>query len=339
MNSFDRLSKALSFEEPDRVPLMLPLTIYGAKMLDMPIQKYLNNPESVVKAQIHMQRTFNNDCVIGYTSAAAEFAAFGGEIRYFQDGPPNSGEPIIKTVESIERLEVPKITEIPELMNILESTRLLKRHFGNSVPILGVLISPFSLPIMQMGFEKYLELVFTRPDLLKKLLRINEAFAIDWGKAQLEAGASGINYIDPMASPTILDHKTYASYGFEIAQRVIRELNALVGMNFASGLSGSIVESIVQTGANLMSFSYKDDPAAMKKIAEKRIGLIGNLNSVDLCNWDESRIRAEVSHLVDVAAPGGGFILSDHHGEIPWQVSEDQLHMLSQAVLDLGRYK
>ena len=43
--------------------------------------------------------------------------------------------------------------------------------------------------------------------------------------------------------------------------------------------------------------------------------------------------------LFDTAgAPGGGFILSDAHGEIPFQVSDDILLTISETVHSMGVY-
>lgn len=38
------------------------------------------------------------------------------------------------------------------------------------------------------------------------------------------------------------------------------------------------------------------------------------------------------------AGPGGGFMLSDHHGEVPWQVPEEVLLSISEAVHKRGNY-
>lgn len=46
----------------------------------------------------------------------------------------------------------------------------------------------------------------------------------------------------------------------------------------------------------------------------------------------EKKTGREVRHLIQQAAPRGGFILSDNHGEIPWQVSEDVLLQIAETV-------
>ena len=74
------------------------------------------------------------------------------------------------------------------------------------------------------------------------------------------------------------------------------------------------------------------------KKAENRITLLGNLNAVDMINWDREKTITIVSQLISEAAVGGGFILSDNHGEIPWLVSEDTLLTIAESTEKYGRY-
>ena len=48
--------------------------------------------------------------------------------------------------------------------------------------------------------------------------------------------------------------------------------------------------------------------------------------------------EAAVKRAIAQAGPGGGFILSDNHGEIPWQVADETLLAIGEAVARWGRY-
>ena len=54
--------------------------------------------------------------------------------------------------------------------------------------------------------------------------------------------------------------------------------------------------------------------------------------------WTPQQAEAEVKAAIAKAARGGGFILADNHGEIPWQVSEQVLLAIGDAVQRWGRY-
>ena len=53
---------------------------------------------------------------------------------------------------------------------------------------------------------------------------------------------------------------------------------------------------------------------------------------------DEKEAEAAVKDAIARAGPGGGYVLSDNHGEIPWQVPDEVLMALSEAVHKWGRY-
>ena len=101
MNSLERTFAAVSHQEADRVPLFLLLSLHGAKELQIPIKEYFSKPENVVRAQLRMKEKYQNDCLEASFYAPIEAEAWGGEVIFFDDGPPNSGEPFIKSFEQI----------------------------------------------------------------------------------------------------------------------------------------------------------------------------------------------------------------------------------------------
>jgi uroporphyrinogen decarboxylase len=338
MTSFERTMAAITHTEPDRVPLFLLLSLYGAKELQIPIKEYFEKSENVVNAQLKMKDKYKNDCIYTFSYAPVEIEAFGGEVIFVDDGPPNSGEPFIKSFEQISKIEVPIIKEAKCLKRVLDSTNMLKKAVGNETPIIGVVMSPFSLPVMQIGFEKYLELMYFRKDEFEKLMQINEEFCVLWANAQLEAGATAICYFDPLASPNIIEKEMYLKTGNKIAKRTISRINGPTATHLASGIALPVIDDIIGTGTAVLGFSASDDLVKIKKAAQNKICLLGNLNAVEMVNWGSEKIQEEVKNIISKAGIGGGLILSDNHGEIPLQVSEDILLEISEAVSQFGTY-
>ena len=89
--------------------------------------------------------------------------------------------------------------------------RGLKQRVGDSVPIIGVAISPFSLPVMQMGFDRYIELIYEQPGRFERLMQANIEFCVNWSNAQLAAGATAICYFDPVSSTTSIPRAPFSS--------------------------------------------------------------------------------------------------------------------------------
>jgi uroporphyrinogen decarboxylase len=338
MTSMERANTAASYQEPDRVPLFLNLSLHGAKELGLPLRQFFERPENVALAQLRLADRYHGDSLSAFMYASIEFEAFGGETIFREDGPPNAGQPVIAHPEDILKLQPPDIRSCPGLQKVLEATRQLSAARGGQVPILGVAISPFSLPVMQMGFEAYLNLMFERPELFQRLMRINQAFCIEWANAQVAAGATGIIYFDPVSSSTIVTPEQYLQMGYPLARRIIPQIKCPVGIHFASGRCLPILSQVAQTGAAMVGVSTSEDLRKLKELANHRVAIVGNLNGIEMRRWTTAQAEAEVKRAITRGGKGGGWILSDNHGEIPLQVPDDVLSAISEAVQVWGNY-
>ncbi len=338
MSSMQRVRAALSFQEPDRVPFFLLLTMHGARELGLGIEEYFSRAENLIEGQLRMQEKYRHDCLYPFFYASIEVEAFGAEVLFVDDGPPNAAEPFLREPEQIEGLTPPKIEDAASLRKVLRAIEGLKERVGDRVPIIGVVMSPFSLPIMQLGFESYFEVMFERPELFERLMRVNEEFCVAWANAQLSAGASTICYFDPVCSPTITPPETARQTGFPIAQRSISRIKGSTGTHLASGLTLPVIDDLVETGTCIVGVGAQEDLGAVKASCDGRLAVLGNLNGIEMRRWSAEEAASSVRTAIARAGRGGGFILSDQHGEIPWQVPEEVLSTISETVQRDGRY-
>jgi uroporphyrinogen decarboxylase len=338
MTSMERVLTSLSHQEPDRVPLFLLLTMHGAKELGLSIEEYFSKAENVIEGQLRLQKKYSNDCFYPFFHAPIEIEAFGGEVVYRDDGPPNAGKPIINSFEEINKLEPHKVSDAKVLHKVLDAISGIKEHAKGNIPIIGVVMSPFSLPVMQLGFEKYFQLMHDHKEIFRKLMEINTAFCIDYANAQLKAGATAICYFDPIASPTMIPREFYRETGFEIAKSTIAKIEGPTATHLASGHSLPISDLLSTTGTAVIGVSSKESLTDLKKAFYKKLTILGNLNGIEMRRWTPEETKSIVKGAIQSAAEGGGFILSDNHGEIPFQVPDDVLMNISEAVQEFGSY-
>lgn len=337
LTPMERVLTALSHREPDRVPVFLLLTMHGAREVGVPLRDYFERPDHLVEGQLRLRARFGHDCLYSFHYASVETEAFGGEVLRSDDGPPNAGAPLVRDVEDILALAPPRVEDAACLQRVLEATSRLRERARGEVPIIGVVMSPFSMPIMQLGFERYIEVLFEREDLFAHLMQVNEAFCVAWANAQLAAGATAICYFDPMSSPTMTAPGHSRRTGFAIAKRTLARLDGPAATHFASGRVLPVIEDLVATGTAAVGTSADDDLAAVKAAAAGRLTVLGNLNGIAMRRWTPEEAREEARIAIAAAAAGGGFILSDNHGEIPFQVQDDTLHAIMDAAREHGR--
>lgn len=337
MTSLQRVLAALGHQEADRVPFFLLLTMHGAKELGLSIKDYFSRAENVVEGQLRMREKYRHDCYYPFFYGPIEVEAWGGEVIYVEDGPPNSGQPFIHDTSRIKDLVAPDINA-PCLRKVLEATASIKAKMQDEAPIIGVVMSPFSLPVMQMGFHAYLNLMYEQRELFWKLMEINEAFCIAWANAQIEAGATAICYFDPVSSSTIISRNDYLQTGYKVAQRTLPQINGPTATHLASGIGLPIIDDIFTTGTAAVSATALEPLDKVKAACQGKLAVIGNLNGIEMARWTPEQALQKVKEAIRAAAAGGGFILSDNHGEIPWQVNEDVLMAISDAVHRWGTY-
>ena len=338
MNSMQRTLTTLGQQEPDRVPLFLLTTMHGAKELGMSIEAYYSRAENVIEGQMRLLKKYRGDCLYAFFYASIEIEAWGGTTLYLPDGPPLCGAPVIRSPEDIDTLQTPSVKDAAPLARVLETIRGLKATVQDTVPIIGVAISPFSLPVMMMGFDHYIELIYEDPARFERLMQATEAFTVEWSNAQLEAGATAICYFDPVSSTTNIPRELYLKTGQQVAKRVLAQINGPTATHMASGRCLPIMSDIADTGTAVVGVSALEEMGELKAAANKRVSLLGNLNGVEMRRWTPQQAEIAVKRAIAGAGRGGGFILGDNHGEIPWQVPEEVLLAIGDAVERWGHY-
>ncbi len=338
MTSMQRVLTTLSHGEPDRVPLFLAATLHGARELGLTLGDYFSDSRNVAEGQLRLRAKYDHDFLCAAFYGALDAEAWGAEVIYRDDGPPNSGAPLLRKPEDIRGLTAPRVSETPCLLKVLKTIELLKSRVETEVPIVGVVISPFSLPVMQLGFDAYIELIYERPQLFWRLMQLNKAFATEWANAQLAAGATAICYFDPVSSPTIVPRDTFLKTGFEVAKEVIGAIEGPTATHLASGRSLAILDDLVLTGTSMVGVSCEENLAELKTAASQKLTILGNLNGIEMRRWTPHEAEMQVKRAIAQAGGGGGFVLGDNHGEIPWQVEDEVLFAIREAVHRWGEY-
>ena len=100
----------------------------------------------------------------------------------------------------------------------------------------------------------------------------------------------------------------------------------------------ALADLVPQTGTAVVGVSSKENLSELKKQFKNKLTVLGNLNGIEMRRWTRQDAELEVEKAIQQAAPGGGFILSDNHGEMPYQVTEEVLLAIGDAVQRYGKY-
>jgi uroporphyrinogen decarboxylase len=329
MTSAERVGAALAHRPVDRLPYILPLTTHGARVLGMGLRAYFADARAQVAGQLRLRERLGHDAVSAVYSAACEVEAFGGELLWSEEATPVAGAPPL-TAEAVLRLESPDPTRVPSLARVLEVTRTLKERLRGEAPAVGLVLAPYSLPTVQLGLPAYIELLYERPAVAERLWRVNEQFCLAWGLAQRAAGADAIVYVDPFASPQLGPPELWRRHGLPTLARVHAALGGVV-FSTASAPLGEAADLVAGAGVTGLVASASDGLGALRRRVGRGPTLFGGLQGLALRRSSAAEVASDVARAIQ-ATGGRGLVLTEHHGEIPFDVPEETLLAVGEAV-------
>jgi len=281
-------------------------------------------PELAAEVSLQPYRRLSVDAVIVFSDILIPAEAMGAPIELGDAGPVITSP--VRTEAQVEALSV--FDPEGETCFVGDAIRLLRKSLGPDIPVLGFAAAPWTLACYLVqgasreGFPAAKALLWNEPRTLRKLLeKIARATAL-YLKAQITAGAAAVQLFDTWAGE--LDAGAYRDFELPATQLLIEELApGDTPVILFSKASNHLIDSLVQTGANVLSVDWRMDLAALQQKFGRRIALQGN---VDPCVLLSS--RDAIVHSVEQAlrqTNGRGHILNLGHGILPETPVENAL--------------
>ena len=236
----------------------------------------------------------------------------------FTAGEGPSIEPALRERRQIEQLPD---TLRGELGYISEAIRKVDRHFAGQLPVIGFSGAPFTLAsyLIEGGSSRnYLHtkrLMYSDPDtwtlLMEKLCRA----LLEYLTEQVQAGAAAIQLFDSWVGA--LSEADYRRFVLPFNRRLVEGVQALgvPAIYFSTGTSGYL-ETVNETGAQVISIDWRVDLAQAWSRLEHRPALQGNLDPIALFAPREE-LQAMVQTMLRQAAGRPGYIFNLGHGILP----------------------
>jgi len=342
ITGMDRLIAAIKGELTDRIPVFCILWDQGAKELGMPLETYFSRGEYVAEAQLKMRERYGYDNVWGTICVGNEAELFGcRKIRFSKEGPPNVEDFVIQSYNDVEKLQVPEVLEDhPAFTESLKCMKLLSKEIGGKYPICVYISSSMTLPILLMGMEKWMELLFMGPtEVRDELLRKCNKFFIKEVEAFRKLGATLLIYAHPFGSTDTVPMKFFKEHSLPWMKKDIHAVGP-DGLIYYCGMSyfNNVIDDVLtQTGISAFDISPFDDLSEAKKIINGRGLTIGVINDVKMIDWTPAQVRAEVKRILKEGMPGGKFLFNT--GVMPYHIPEENIKAMLAAAFEYGAYQ
>jgi uroporphyrinogen-III decarboxylase len=340
ITGMDRLVAAMRGEPCDRIPVFCNLIDQGAKELGMPLRDYYANGEYVAEAQLRMRAKFGYDnlwCLF-YVGKEAELLGCKN-IVFAEDGPPNVGHMVVKTIDDIRKLELPEdLTAHPAFQEPLKCLRILREEAGGRYPICAYLTASMTLPSILMGMENWLTLLLSGPaDVRDEFLTKCSDFFRKEIAAYRNAGADIFVYSNPFGSTDLVPMKLFQELCLPWMERDLQPGGTQGVVYYCGGARMTpVIEQVWErTGIACYYLSPMDDIARGKRILAGRALCAGVINDIKLIDWSQDEVRNEVQRMLEAGMPGGKFFFGTL--VMPYDIPEANIRAMLDAAYEYGR--
>lgn len=278
------------------------------------------NPEYACEVTLQPLERFDLDAAILFSDILTVPHAMGLGLDFVAGEGPQFARPV-RTEADVSALQVP---DLSELRYVFDAVSLIRKELDGKVPLIGFAGSPFTVACYMVegqGSDDYRlikGMLYSRPDLLHRILEINTQTTIAYLNAQIQAGAQAVMVFDSWGGVLAdgLFQQFSLAYTRKVVEGLVRENDGqrVPVIVFTKG-GGLWLEDIADSGCDAMGVDWTVNLAKARRRIEDRVALQGNLDPMALFGTEEA-IRAEARRVIDDFGPVGlgGHVFNLGHG-------------------------
>ena len=268
--------------------------------------------------------------------------AMGLGLSFAQGEGPRFAHPV-RDETAVAALQVP---DLDKLRYVTEAVTSIRRALNGRVPLIGFSGSPWTLACYMVegaGSDDYRlvkSMLYGRPDLMERILKVNAQAVAAYLNAQIDAGAQAVMVFDSWGG--VLADGAFQRFSLRYTQQVVQALQRekdgvrIPVIVFTKG-GGLWLEQIAGIGADVVGLDWTVNLGAARAQVGDRVALQGNLDPNVLFAPPEAVAREAVAVLDSFGRPQradgawDGHIFNLGHG-ISQYTPPDHVSALVEAV-------
>jgi len=279
-------------------------------------------PEVAAQVTIEAAEILKVDAAIIFADLLLPLEVMGLPFHFAAgEGPGGSGPKIEKPVRTAEDVAQLRTDRAADLGYVSEAVKLVCKHFGDKLPVIGFCGAPFTLASYMIeggGSRNYL---FTKKmmysalaawnELMKKLVTVTAEYSAE----QVRAGADAIQIFDSWVG--CLSVEDYRRYVLPHATDLVKRLQKSGAPIIYFGTdSATLLPAMQETGAEVIGLDWRIPLDTGWQSLGLKGAVQGNLDPVLLfADWKELKSRAQ--DIVRRAGGRPGHIFNLGHGILP----------------------
>ncbi len=317
---FVRASKAQSTE---RTPVWFMrqagryMPEYRAIRKQYSLIEICKKPEIAAQVTVEAAEILKVDAAIIFADLLLPLEVMGLPFHFTPGEGPKIEQPV-RTADDISRLRTDRAAD---LGYVSEAVKLVCRHFGNKLPVIGFCGAPFTLAsyMIEGGSSRnYLltkKMMYSAPAAWNELMKKLVAVTAEYTAEQVRAGADAIQIFDSWVG--CLSVEDYRRYVLPHATDLVKRLQQTgVPVIYFGTDSSTLLSSMQETGAEVIGLDWRIPLDAGWQTLGFKGAVQGNLDPVLLfADWKEIRLRTE--DILRRAGGRSGHIFNLGHGILP----------------------
>jgi len=318
-----RFVRACRSEPVDGTPIWLMrqagryMAEYRAVRKHHSILEICKTPAVAAEVTITAAERLGVDAAIIFADLLLPLEVMGLPFRFAAGEGPVIERPV-RTAKDVEGLASHRAAE---LGYVAESVRLVVKHFGAKLPVIGFCGAPFTLASYMIeggGSRNYIhtkKMMYNDPAawelLMRKLVDVLAAYAAD----QVAAGADALQVFDSWVG--CLGLEDYRRYVLPFATELVRRLRATnVPVIYFGTDTASLLPAMKETNAEVIGVDWRIPLDQAWSSLQCRGAVQGNLDPV-LLFADQKDLLARADEILRQAAGRPGHIFNLGHGILP----------------------
>ena len=347
----DTFLKALLRQKCDYTPIWLMrqagryLSEYNATRAKAgSFMKLAQSPDLACEVTLQPVERFKLDAAILFSDILTIPDAMGLGLSFVAGEGPKFARPV-RSEEDVKVLHVPDIDQ--SLRYVTDAVRTIRKALHNRIPLIGFSGSPFTLACYMVeggsskDYRNLKTMMYTRPELLHRLLEVYADSVTAYLNAQIESGAQAVQIFDTWGGT--LSESSFKEFSLRYIEKIISGLHktfdgeSIPVIVFTKG-ADQWLESIAHCGAQAVGLDWTSNLARARNRVADCVALQGNLDPMVLFGSEE-KIREESRRVIDDygVVGHGGHVFNLGHGINQFTPPEaveilvDEVHRYSRA--------
>src|SRR5271154_2488816 len=279
-------------------------------------------PEVAAQVTIEAAEILKVDAAIIFADLLLPLEVMGLPFHFAAaEGPGGSGPKIEKPVRTAEDVARLRTDRAADLGYVSEAVKLVCKHFGDRLPVIGFCGAPFTLAsymIEGRGSRNYIftkKMMYSAPAAWNELMKKLVAVTAEYSGEQERAGADTIQIFDSWVG--CLSVEDYRRYVLPRTTDLVKRLRKTgVPVIYFGTDSATLLPSMQETGAEVIGLDWRIPLNTGWQSLGYKGAVQGNLDPVLLfADWKEIQSRAE--EILRQAAGHPGHIFNLGHGILP----------------------